>query len=68
MSKDEFLQNIDLYNYRNTAILCDGDDIVYPVRNPSMDSDPGIYCHDGSLDVISIMPPSENDRQEYSCK
>lgn len=63
VSKEEYTKNNDLYNPKSTAIMLG--DKVLPVRNPSIDTEPGIYYKDDDP-IAEIVKPSESEINEYS--
>lgn len=65
MSMEEYINNRDLYDARNVAILCNDGRTVLPIRSAgSTDTGPGIYLEsdfdDKKYMTARIVKPSEN--------
>ena len=61
----EYTENIDLYNPHSTALEVAGR--VLPVRNPMIDTGPGVYYEPGKM-VADVIKPSPNHESEYSAE
>ena len=59
----DYTDNDDIYNPKSTAVEVAGK--VLPIRNPSIDTGPGVYYVPGQL-VADIVKPSPAHEEEYS--
>ena len=62
---DEYSQHTELYNSKSTAIEINGANMVLPLRNPNVDTGPGVYYKQGEM-VAEVVKPSKGYEREYS--